>query len=145
MLGWLSIAVLDLWAGIDVFAGSGGSDASSIVDRLGKDSVVDSRHVSQPDLIALIVGLLVLVALVGLWAFNGVGMRRWLGRVLVVCALTSVVTLAVGGHMYALLAPVGLLVGGIGHFGARPALVTTRRPRPVGPDVIRRGRPRPRT
>jgi hypothetical protein len=135
-LGWLALALLDLWAGVDVLIGAGDSDTSPIVDSLGTDQVVSSTHIQQPDLLALVVGLLVVVSTLGLWIVRRETARRRIGWLLVVLAVASVLVLASGGHAYALLVPICLLVG------AGSLLVRVHRPKPRGSTAPRR-RPSP--
>jgi hypothetical protein len=143
-VGWLSIALLDLWAGVDVLTTSErGADPSPVVDHLGQDTVVDTTHLAQPDLIALIGGLLILVATLGLWLVRTETARRRTRWLLVTLALASVLVLAIGGHGYALLVPVGLL------FGAGPAMLLDGRAdqpqtRSAPPRTPTRRRPSPR-
>jgi len=151
LLGWGAVGLLDLWGGVDVFASSGhASDTTQIVDQLGNDSVVDTTYVSQPDLFALIVGLLVATAVVAWWFVPGGVWWPRLRRLLVVLGLTSVVVLAVGGHLYAMLVPVCILVGaGADLIERRPSErdepVVTPRPRPrPSPVATRRPSPSPR-
>jgi hypothetical protein len=151
--GWVSIALLDLWAGVDVLTASDRSaDSSPIVDHLGNDSVVATTHLAQPDLIALVIGLLVIAAAVGLYWSAGEAVRSRLGRLLGALALVSVITLARGGHAYALLIPICLLVGAGGKLarrrptGQHAPRPTPRapRPRPLPASPAPRPSPRPR-
>jgi hypothetical protein len=136
-VGWAGLALLDLWAGIDVLIGSSGEgDTSPIVDSLGNDSVVSATHIRQPELLALVAGLLVLLSIAGLWIARRDTARRLLHSGLIVLALASVLVLASGGHAYALLVPVCLLVG------AGSLLVRAGRPKPRGSTAPRR-RPSP--
>ena len=138
LLGWAAVGLLDLWAGVDVFTSSGrASDTTQIVDQLGNDSVVDTKYVSQPDLIALIVGVLVVGAVGARWFLQGGVWWPRLRRLLVALGLASVVVLAVGGHLYAMLVPVCVLVG------AGADLIERRPSERDEPTVAPRPRPRP--
>jgi hypothetical protein len=147
--GWVVIAFLDVWAGVDVFARPDESgDGSKIVDPLGSDTMVTSPHTSLPDLFALIAGVLVLFVLFGLLTTRSPLRSARFRGILISLGLASVGALASGGHLFALLVPVGLLIGALSGLSGAPQQL---KPPPhvaasaaIAPGPARRPSPRPR-
>jgi hypothetical protein len=133
-----------------VMASARRDDPSQVVDQTGADNVIGTRFVSQADLIALVLGLLVVGSTIGLLTARTPIARRAWGRWLVGFACASVVALAAGGHEYALLVPLAMLAGASAKL-ARPArseqpdAANHRAARPLPPSTTVRRRPSPRS
>jgi hypothetical protein len=141
---WAALAAVDVWAGSDVLDQAATDHVSgTITDKFGTDVVLDRTYVQFPDLLALIVGLLLLICLPLLWRAPRFG-----SPILVALALVSVIALAGGGHVTTFLATLllaigeGLLLHPSARRFRRPPAPQRRRPLP-GPTGAAAGSRRP--